>query len=133
MANASFGLGESPFIFASVCKCEGVQRIFGSITKGAPALHKLYTRERHFSLNLSGGIRRLRTAGTSRRPPRGIRRAPRRGDDAVPTAGGMTPYPRRGDDAVPTAGGKKEGQPAVFLPLWTPTFPLDSLAQIADM
>ena len=55
MANASFGLGESPFIFASVCKCEGVQRIFGSITKGAPALHKLYTRERHFSLNLSGG------------------------------------------------------------------------------
>ena len=108
MANASFGLGESPFIFASVCKCEGVQRIFGSITKGAPALHKLYTRERHFSLNLSGGIRRLRTAGTSRRPP-------------------------RGDDAVPTAGGKKEGQPAVFLPLWTPTFPLDSLAQIADM
>ena len=30
--------------------------------------------------------------------------------------------------------GKKEGQPAVFLPLWTPTFPLlDSLAQIADM
>ena len=116
MADASFGLGESPFIFASVCKCEGVQRIFGSITKGAPALHKLYTRERHFSLNLSGGIRRLRTAGTSRRPPRG--------DDAVPTAGG---------DAVPTARGKKEGQPAVFLPLWTPTFPLDSLAQIADM
>ena len=80
MANASFGLGESPFIFASVCKCEGVQRIFGSITKGAPALHKLYTRER-------------RTHG----------------------------------------GGKKEGQPAVFLPLWTPTFPVDSLAQIADM
>ena len=24
---------------------------------------------------------------------------------------------RRGDDAVPTAVGKKEGQPAVFLPL----------------
>ena len=41
--------------------------------------------------------------------------------------------PRGGDDAVPTAVGKKEGQPAVFLPLWTPTFPLDSLAQIADM
>ena len=75
MANASFGLGESPFIFASVCKCEGVQQIFGSITKGALGLHKLYTRERHFSLNLSGG------------------------------------------DAVPTAVGKKEGQPAVFLPL----------------
>jgi len=35
--------------------------------------------------------------------------------------------------AAPTAEGKKEGQPAVFLPLWTPTFPLDSLAQIADM
>ena len=63
MANASFGLGESPFIFASVCKCEGVQRIFGSITKGAPALHKLYTRERHFSLNLSGGIRRAPRQG----------------------------------------------------------------------
>ena len=40
---------------------------------------------------------------------------------------------RRGGDAVPTAVGKKEGQPAVFLPLWTPTFPVDSLAQIADM
>ena len=40
---------------------------------------------------------------------------------------------RRGDDAVPTAEGKKEGTPAVSLPLWTPTFPLDSLAQIADM
>ena len=38
-----------------------------------------------------------------------------------------------GGDAVPTAVGKKEGQPAVFLPLWTPTFPVDSLAQIADM
>ena len=52
MANASFGLGESPFIFASVCKCEGVQRIFGSITKGAPALHKLYTRERVFCFGI---------------------------------------------------------------------------------
>ena len=31
-------------------------------------------------------------------------------------------------------GGKKEGQPAVFLPLWTPTFPLlGSPAQIANM
>ena len=31
-------------------------------------------------------------------------------------------------------GGKKEGTPAVSLPLWTPTFPLlDSLAQIADI
>ena len=41
--------------------------------------------------------------------------------------------PRGGDDAVPTAVGKKEGQPAVFLPLWTPTFPLlDSLAKIRE-
>ena len=39
----------------------------------------------------------------------------------------------RGDDAVPTAVGKKEGQPAVFLPLWTPTFPLlPNLAQTRD-
>ena len=31
-------------------------------------------------------------------------------------------------------GGKKEGTPAVSLPLWTPTFPLLlNLAQIADM
>ena len=42
--------------------------------------------------------------------------------------------PRGGDDAVPTAVGKKEGQPAVFLPLWTPTFPLlPNLAQITYM
>ncbi|RGM79247.1 hypothetical protein DXB94_03950, partial [Butyricicoccus sp. OM06-6AC] len=44
--------------------------------------------------------------------------------DNLRTAGAL-PRPRRG---------KKEGQPAVFLPLWTPTFPLSvSLAQIADM
>ena len=57
------------------------------------------------------------------------------------TGGKFSAEPQRGDspsadggsDAVPTAVGKKEGQPAVFLPLWTPTFPLDSLAQIADM
>ena len=107
MANASFGLGESPFIFASVCKCEGVQRIFGSITKGAPALHKLYTRERHFSLNLSRG-------------------------DSPSADGGNVAAPATGECGA-RRGGKKEGQPAVFLPLWTPTFPLDSLAQIADM
>jgi len=38
------------------------------------------------------------------------------------------------DDAVPTAVGKKEGTPAVSLPLWTPTFPLlANLAQITYM
>ena len=109
MVNASFGLGESPFIFASVCKCEGVQRIFGSITKGAPALHKLYTRERHFFCF------RRQTGG-----------------DAVPTAGGFAVCGRR-ERRRTHGGGKKEGQPAVFLPLWTPTFPLDSPAQIAYM
>ena len=48
--------------------------------------------------------------------------------------------PQRGIRRLRTAGrcgtrrgGKKEGQPAVFLPLWTPTFPLlNSLAQIRD-
>ena len=44
-----------------------------------------------FSLNLSGGF-----AVCGRRERRGA---------------------RRGEDAVPTAVGKKEGQPAVFLPL----------------
>ena len=39
-----------------------------------------------------------------------------------------------GDDAVPTAVGKKEGTPAVSLPLWTPTFPLlPNLTQITYM
>ena len=42
--------------------------------------------------------------------------------------------PRGRDDAVPTAVGKKEGTPAVSLPLWTPTFPLlPNPAQIAYM
>ena len=41
---------------------------------------------------------------------------PQRGDS--PSAdGGSVAAPRGGDDAVPTAVGKKEGQPAVFLPL----------------
>ena len=49
-------------------------------------------------------------------PQRGIRR--------LRTAG------RRGT----RRGGKKEGQPAVFLPLWTPTFPLlPNRAQISYM
>ena len=75
----------------------------------APFLHRpsgvreLRKRVRPFragrvSLNLSGGF-----AVCGRRERRGA---------------------RRGGDAVPTAVGKKEGQPAVFLPLWTPTFPL---------
>ena len=35
---------------------------------------------------------------------------------------------------TPHGGGKKEGQPAVFLPLWTPAFPLlPNLAQISYM
>ena len=74
MANASFGLGESPFIFASVCKCEGVQRIFGSVTKGALGLHKLYTRERHFSLNLSGGDSPSADGGNVAVPTAGAKR-----------------------------------------------------------
>ena len=40
-------------------------------------------------------------------PQRGIRRLRTAGERGA----------RRGDDAVPTAVGKKEGQPAVFLPL----------------
>ena len=61
-----------------------------------------------FSLNLSGGF-----AVCGRRERRGA---------------------RRGGDAVPTAVGKKEGTPAVSLPLWTPTFPLlANLAQITYM
>ena len=36
--------------------------------------------------------------------------------------------------AAPRGGGKKEGTPAVSLPLWTPTFPLlPNLAQISYM
>ena len=47
---------------------------------------------------------------------------------------GDSPSADGGDDAVPTAVGKKEGTPAVSLPLWTPTFPLlPNLAQIAYM
>lgn len=38
--------------FASVYKCEGIRQIFGSVTKGALALHKLYTRERHFCFGI---------------------------------------------------------------------------------
>ena len=50
---------------------------------------------------------------------------PQRGDS--PSADG-------GNSAAPRGGGKKEGQPAVFLPLWTPTFPLLlNLAQISYM
>ena len=50
---------------------------------------------------------------------------PQRGDS--PSADG-------GNGAAPRGWGKKEGTPAVSLPLWTPTFPLSvSLAQIADM
>ena len=47
---------------------------------------------------------------------------------------GDSPSADGGSLAAPAAGGgKKEGTPAVSLPLWTPTFPLDSLAQIAYM
>ena len=47
------------------------------------------------------------------------------------TGGKFFAEPQRGvalcgarEVAAPRGGGKKEGQPAVFLPLWTPTFPL---------
>ena len=47
---------------------------------------------------------------------------------------GDSPSADGGNVAAPAAGGKKEGTPAVSLPLWTPTFPLlPNLAQIADM
>ena len=58
------------------------------------------------------------------------------------TGGEFFAEPQRGDSpsadggsvAAPAAGGKKEGTPAVSLPLWTPTFPLlPNLAQITDM
>ena len=46
---------------------------------------------------------------------------------------GDSPSVDGGDDAVPTAVGKKEGTPAVSLPLRTPTFPLlDSLTQTRE-
>ena len=57
------------------------------------------------------------------------------------TGGEFSAEPQRGvalcgarERAAPRGGGKKEGQPAVFLPLWTPTFPLlPNLAQITYM
>ena len=91
-------------------------KAFSGFSAVSQKVHPLYT-------NFTQGSA-VPTAG-------GIRRTHGR-DDAVPTAGDDA-VPTAGDDAVPTARGKKEGQPAVFLPLWTPTFPLDSLAQIADM
>ena len=49
-------------------------------------------------------------------------------------SGGDSPSADGGSVAAPAAGGKKEGTPAVSLPLWTPTFPLlPNLAQITDM
>ena len=48
-------------------------------------------------------------------------------------SGGFAVCGRR-ERAAPRGGGKKEGTPAVSLPLWTPTFPLlSNPAQIADM
>ena len=58
------------------------------------------------------------------------------------TGGEFFAEPQRGGFAVcgrrerrgARRGGKKEGTPAVSLPLWTPTFPLlPNLAQIAYM
>ena len=52
---------------------------------------------------------------------------------SAPTVRGFAVCGRR-ERAAPRGGGKKEGTPAVSLPLWTPTFPLlPNLAQIADM
>ena len=56
------------------------------------------------------------------------------------TGGKFFAEPQRGaalcgarEVAAPRGGGKKEGTPAVSLPLWTPTFPLlDSLAKIRE-
>ena len=57
----------------------------------------------------------------------------RAGSFSLNLSGGFAVCGRR-ERAAPRGGGKKEGQPAVFLPLWTPTFPLlPNLAQIAYM
>ena len=55
------------------------------------------------------------------------------GTFSAPTVRGFAVCGRR-ERAAPRGGGKKEGQPAVFLPLWTPTFPLlPNLTQITYM
>ena len=62
--------------------------------------------------------------------PSGVRELPQAGS---PFPGGKVFAEPQRERRGARRGGKKEGKPAVFLPLWTPTFPLDSLAQIADM
>ena len=53
-------------------------------------------------------------AAPSLHRPSGVRELPQAGS---PFPGGKFSLNLRGGDAVPTAVGKKEGQPAVFLPL----------------
>ena len=109
---------------------------------------------RLLSLHRKAGVRELPQAGSpltggffSAPAERGARTAlacsPLTGGEfsAEPQRGGFAvcgrrerAAPRGGDDAVPTAVGKKEGTPAVSLPLWTPTFPLlPNPAQISYM